>query len=297
MFAADPEVAGPVTYGLLEGPASMAVDGNTLRWVADSHPGSEVAVRIFAADVEGNRGYQSFTLGVDTHPQAPVAVIVSQDAERGPGRIELSGVPSYAMGDRTLRFQWRLTEYPDGVMPPPVEGAALAVAHALLRFKGSYTFELQVNDSQLDSAVVSMQITVINVAPVAVVGEDVTFQLTEGGETELLLDGSGSFDSNQEDAMSCTWTQADGPDVTLEDASSLATQFTATGPNTYSFSLTCTDGELESEAAEVKFVGSDPSAGGSTRPPAPTPDDSCSATATSTWLLFGLVALRRRRRR
>ncbi len=137
----------------------------------------------------------------------------------------------------------------------------------------------------------------INVPPVAVPGEDVTFELSDGGETELLLDGSGSYDPNQDDTLSCTWAQTDGPDVSIEDASALATKFRAFGPTTYVFSLTCTDGELESEAVAVSYVGSDPNAGntGNTRPPA-APDEGCSATGTSTWLLLGFVALRRRRR-
>ncbi|MDE0881571.1 MAG: hypothetical protein OSB21_03180 [Myxococcota bacterium] len=296
LFAVDPEAAGEVTYGLIDGPANMVVEGNTLRWQADIHPGEEVQVRVFAADVDGNRGYQSFAIGVDTHPQAPVAVIVPLDQEVAPGRIQLNGVPSYAMGDRTLRFSWRLVEYPDGITPPPVEGSNTATAKVLLRQKGIYSFALQVNDGELDSASVFVQVSVINVAPVAVVGDDVTFTLSEGNETDLLLDGSDSYDANTEDSIDCIWAQTAGPsDLQIEDANALVTNFTATAPGTYTFSLTCSDGSLESEAASVSYIGSDPNTGGGRPPAPPVPDDSCSATGVSTWLLFGLVALRRRR--
>jgi hypothetical protein len=298
LFAVDPEAAGEVTYGLIDGPASMVVEGDTLRWQADIHPGEEAQVRVFAADVEGNRGYQSFAIGVNTHPQAPVAVIVALDEEVSPGRIQLNGVPSYAMGDRVLRFSWRLLDYPDGITPPPVEASTTATANVLLRQKGIYSFGLQVNDGELDSAQVFVQVSVINVAPVAVAGDDVTFKLSEGNETDLLLDGSDSYDANTEDSINCVWAQTAGPSgLQIEDASALVTNFTATAPETYTFSLTCSDGELESEAASVSYIGSDPNVGSGTRPPtSPVPDDSCSATGVSTWLLFGLVALRRRRR-
>ena len=43
----------------------MTVEGNTLSWTADLRPGE--TAEVFAADVEGNRGYQSFSVGVETH--------------------------------------------------------------------------------------------------------------------------------------------------------------------------------------------------------------------------------------
>jgi hypothetical protein len=298
MFAVDPEAAGEVTYGLIEGPNSMTVEGNVLRWTADLRPGETTAVRVYAADIEGNRGYQSFSVGVDTHPQAPVAVIVSQDAERGPGRVRLSGVPSYAMGDRVLTFDWKLAAFPEGVTPPPVESAATAMASALLRSKGTYRFELQVHDGELYSNTVGIDIAVVNVAPVAVVGEPIEFVIGEGNEVEITLDGSDSYDVNSEDSMSCTWAQTAGPDVTLEDAEALATKFTAYEAGDYEFSLSCTDGELTGEPAVLAVKGTAPAGSGDDGPSRPvTPDDGCSSMAVSTWLLFGLVAVRRRRRR
>ena len=297
LFAVDPENAGEVTYGLVEGPVSMTVEGNTLSWTADLRPGETAEVRVFAADVEGNRGYQSFSLGVETHPQAPVAVIVAQDAERGPGRVRLSGVPSYSMGDRVLTYDWKLVSYPDGILPPPVESASTAMASALLRAKGAYRFELQVHDGELYSNVVGIDIAVVNVAPVAVVGDPIEFEIGEGSEVDITLDGSESYDANSEDTMTCEWTQTVGPDVSIEDPAALSTRFTATEAGDYAFALTCSDGELTGDPATLTVTGKAPetSGGGPTRPPV-APDEGCSATGATTWLLFGLVALRRRRR-
>ena len=297
MFAVDPEAAGELVYGLIEGPPTMTVEGNVLSWTADLRPGETAEVRVFAADVEGNRGYQSFTIGVDTHPQAPVAVIVAQDAERGPGRVRLSGVPSYAMGNRVLTYDWKLVSYPEGILPPPVESATTPIASALLRSKGAYRFELQVHDGDLFSNVVGIDLTVVNVAPVAVVGEPIEFEIGEGNEIEITLDGSDSYDVNSEDSMTCVWAQSEGPDVTIEVPDSLATKFVATEAGDYVFTLTCSDGELTGEAVPLTVTGksSAPTNGGDTTRPPATPDDGCSATATSTWLLFGLAALRRRR--
>ncbi len=298
MFAADPEAAGEVVYGLIEGPPAMTLEGNVLSWTADLRPSETADVRVFAADIEGNRGYQSFSIGVDTHPQAPVAVIVAQDSELGPGRVQLSGVPSYAMGDRVLTYDWQLVSYPEGILPPPVASATAPVTSALLRSKGVYRFELQVHDGELFSNIVGIDLTVINVAPVAVVGEPIEFEISDGNEIAITLDGSESYDANSEDSVNCVWAQSEGPTVTLEEPDSLVTQFVAMEAGDYAFTLTCSDSELTGEAVSLVVTGTltEPTnTGVTTRPPA-TPDDGCSSMAVSTWLLFALAALRRRRK-
>ena len=201
------------------------------------------------------------------------------------------------MGDRVLTYDWKLVSYPDGILPPPVESASTAMASALLRAKGAYRFELQVHDGELYSNVVGIDIAVVNVAPVAVVGDPIEFEIGEGSEVDITLDGSESYDANSEDTMTCEWTQTEGPDVSIEDPAALSTRFTATEAGDYAFALTCSDGELTGDPATLTVTGKAPetSGGGPTRPPV-APDEGCSATGATTWLLFGLVALRRRRR-
>jgi len=283
----------------------MTLDGDTLNWVADLSPGESTNVRVFAEDATGNRGYQSFAIGVDTHPQAPVAVIVTGDAQRAPGRIELDGRPSYAFGDRALLYRWRLLSYPDGVQPPPVEAHTSVVAQVLLRYRGTYSFELQVNDGELDSEPVTMDVEIVNVAPVAVAGEEVTVELAEGNNVELALDGTDSYDANAEDNISCTWTQDEGAEVTIVDAGSLYTNFRVFEAGDYAFTLNCSDGELDSEPSTVRYIvtakadtgGSGNNGGGSGSSPAPAPPGACSGLAPSGLLLFGFALAHRRRRR
>ena len=143
---------------------------------------------------------------------------------------------------------------------------------------------------------VGIDIAVVNVAPVAVVGDPIEFEIGEGSEVDITLDGSESYDANSEDTMTCEWTQIEGPDVSIEDPAALSTRFTATEAGDYAFALTCSDGELAViRDADGHREGSETSGGGPTRPPV-APDEGCSATGATTWLLFGLVALRRRRR-
>jgi uncharacterized protein (TIGR03382 family) len=136
------------------------------------------------------------------------------------------------------------------------------------------------------------------VAPVAVVGDPIEFEIGDGNEIEITLDGSDSYDVNSEDSMTCVWAQSEGPTVTIEEPDALATKFVAIEAGDYVFTLTCSDGELTGEAASLVVTGtsSAPTDGGGTTRPPTTPDDGCSATAASTWLLFGLAALRRRRK-
>ncbi len=88
-----------------------------------------------------------------------------------------------------------------------------------------------------------------NQAPVAQAGADQT--LPAG--TTVTLDGSGSFDPDG-DALSYTWTQVVGSQVTLSGASSAQASFTApsvTAPTQFIFQLVVSDGQLQSNADQT----------------------------------------------
>jgi K319-like protein len=80
--------------------------------------------------------------------------------------------------------------------------------------------------------------TADNFGPVADAGQD---QAVSAGTATL--DGSGSYDDNG-DPLTYSWTQVDGPTVTLSDISAMQPDFDLTESGAYTFELTVSDGTL-----------------------------------------------------
>lgn len=103
-------------------------------------------------------------------------------------------------------------------------------------------FSLTVSDGQLESNPDTVAVTVRNTSPVADAGAD---QYVSRGK-KVTLRGSGS-DDGQEGDLTYKWSQVSGPPVTLSDATAAAPTFTAPNePDQVVFSLTVSDGQLES---------------------------------------------------
>jgi hypothetical protein len=93
----------------------------------------------------------------------------------------------------------------------------------------------------------------LNVAPVADAGED---QVVETGST-VTLDGSGSFDEDEDVELSFDWvfeTLPAGSGASLSDSSSSAPTFTADVSGTYEASLVVNDGVSESDEDRVEVI-------------------------------------------
>jgi len=104
-----------------------------------------------------------------------------------------------------------------------------------------YAVDLAGNSSAVNSAVLDGNVPVVNLAPVAVAGDDQ--MVTEGDPVNL--NGNGSFDSDGVIA-SYSWQQIGGPAVTLVDADTSTASFVSTdvsGDMTLTFELTVTDGQ------------------------------------------------------
>ncbi len=104
------------------------------------------------------------------------------------------------------------------------------------------TFQLVVNDGQIDSdpATVNVAVKNVNHAPVADAGSDQT--LAEG--SLVMLDGTGSYDPDT-DPLTYSWVQIPDPTVTLVGADTAEPTFTApfvgAGGETLTFELTVSD--------------------------------------------------------
>src|SRR5581483_9388007 len=113
------------------------------------------------------------------------------------------------------------------------------------------TFEVVVNDGQVDSTPSDVTIT-INIndnAPVADAGSDVIARSLH----HVTLHGSGSSDLDG-DALTYNWSQTAGPAVTLSDAHAVNPTFVApnvTEDTTLTFSLVVNDGLHDSAPDSV----------------------------------------------
>lgn len=163
--------------------------------------------------------------------------------------ITLDGDGTDPDGDE-LSYAWTQTGGPSVELIDADSEDASFVAPAVTA-DTPLTFVLTVSDGTSEHAdEVVVTILNVNAAPVAVaavVGEDF-----EAGDT-VTLDGSGSSDPDDEPFV-YAWTQTDGPEVTLSDASAAMPTFVAASAGTYGFSLSVTDEEGASSTATTTLT-------------------------------------------
>ncbi len=124
-----------------------------------------------------------------------------------------------------------------------------------------YIFELKVYDGSMYSNPDSVMIIVGNRIPVAEAGEK---QVYEPGK-QVTLNGSGSYDPDEGDILSYSWTQVSGPVIELSDANTVSPHFTLSDMGEYVFQLVVSDGassSLPDTVTIICMVGSEPDAYG-----------------------------------
>ena len=134
-----------------------------------------------------------------------------------------------------ISYQWRQISGPNVVIlnqdtpnpnfAPPVEDI--------------YIFELTVFDGSFYSSPDSVMIVVGNRTPFADAGDE---QACEPRQ-EVALDGSASYDPDENDVLSYSWSQVSGPSVELLDSNMQAPSFTPNLIGQYVFQLIVNDGE------------------------------------------------------
>ena len=124
-----------------------------------------------------------------------------------------------------------------------------------------YIFELTIFDGSIHSAPDSVMIVVGNRAPFADAGDD---QACEP-RREATLDGSASYDLDEEDVLSYRWSQISGPSVELLDPNTQTPRFTPNLIGEYVFELVVNDGvdtSLPDTVTVICRIGSEPDAYG-----------------------------------
>lgn len=219
-----------------------------------------------ATDLSGLSGTGEMTVTVLNVESPPTAIApddfsaperASEAAARKSGlaykatqaTITLDGDGTDPDGDE-LSYAWTQTGGPTVELIDADSEDASFVAPAVTA-DTPLTFVLTVNDGTSEHAdEVVVTILNVNAAPVAVaavVGEDF-----EAGDT-VTLDGSGSSDPDDE-PFAYAWTQTDGPEVMLSDASAAMPTFVAASAGTYGFSLSVTDEEGASSTATTTLT-------------------------------------------
>jgi hypothetical protein len=168
-----------------------------------------------------------------------------EDQDLDPTVVTLDGTGSFDPNGDPLLYEWSQLEGTGVELSDP----GVATPNFLGKAWGLYLFELQVSDGMATGVPDQVSVTIRNIAPTADAGQD---QVVDAG-TRVALDGSGSQDPN-EDILSCSWSQTDGPPVALDDYGPCSTSFVPTSSGVHLFQLIVSDGELAGPADQVQVV-------------------------------------------
>ncbi|MBN2592123.1 MAG: hypothetical protein JXA81_01350, partial [Sedimentisphaerales bacterium] len=172
--------------------------------------------------------------------------------------VTLDGTGSFDFDPNdTLSYQWKQIGGQDVIITNP-DTPEPNFAPAV---EDIYYFELTVSDGGIHSAPDSVMIVVGNRAPFAEAGEE---QACEP-RRQVTLDGSASYDLDEDDALSYSWSQISGPSVELIDPNTQTPRFTPYLIGEYVFELIVNDGTAQSLPDTVMIIcriGSEPDAYG-----------------------------------
>ena len=173
----------------------------------------------------------------------------------------------------------------------------MEIATVELLYPGDYTFKLMVSAPGDRTAEDEVVITVRYNGPIAIAGEDQRVELPVTGDPAAVI-LAGEAVVLEEDTPTFKWIQVGGPVIELLNSETATPEFKTRDPGVYLFDLVVGDGELESipdtvvisvvepEESEAANWGVDETACGCAGSP----------FGDAAWLLFGIFALRRRRR-
>jgi len=257
---------------ILDGSASGDVDGDSLTffWTLTSIPAASQAVLsdsaavrpTFSVDVAGS--YQATlivndgsadsspdTVVVDTANSAPVADAgLDQRIDIG-ADVQLDGSGSSDIDGDALEYTWTLIDRPAGSNALLSDRGAVQPEFTVDR-PGRYVVDLIVDDGVLVSDPDTVEVSTLNVAPVADAGDD------RGGFVGeiIVLDGTGSSDADG-DSLAFNWSLTvvpDGSSASLIDPTSSQPAFEMDMSGEYIAQLTVSDGELISAPDAVTIT-------------------------------------------
>jgi hypothetical protein len=272
---AGPDQGGiaPGSLVTLDGSASSDGDGDplTYSWTLLTKPAGSAAVLAnptsvtpsFTVDLVGDYTAQ-LIVNDGTVDSVPDSVIITSNnvapvANAGPDQggialgslITLDGSASSDANGDPLTYSWSLTAKPTG------SAAVLANLTSVtptftVDLAGDYVVQLIVNDGTVNSAPNTVNISTVNVAPVANAGPD------QGGialGSLVTLDGNASSDANG-DPLTYSWSLTSRPAgsaAVLANPTSVTPTFTVDLHGTYTAQLIVNDGTVNSAPNTVNI--------------------------------------------
>ncbi len=182
------------------------------------------------------------------HNDPPVALILQVPPVLVGEWVTLDGAGSFDPDGDPLNCKWIQLQGPQVT----VEDYEAVTIGFYTTAEGTLKFQLVVNDGELNSEPVEVEVTVngLNQVPVADAGEN---REVVPGEM-VCLDGSASHDPDPEDVISYSWSQVAGAMISLHGADTASPCFTPEEPGVYTFDLSVFDGELKSVVDEVSVM-------------------------------------------
>lgn len=200
------------------------------------------AVTVLFQDNANQSCQKSFTLDVINPDQPPVANAGADGNVNEGGNYVLNGSLSNDPNNDALTYSWNQLSGPSVALNDSSADMPSFVA-PWLSSNQTLTFELTVNaGGKSDTDTVDVTVVANNHPPVADAGDNSTIK--EGATKSL--NGSNSYDPDNEPVQSYAWTQVAGPVVTLLGANTINASFTADpglAGQSVTFQLQASDGK------------------------------------------------------
>ncbi len=207
--------------------------------------------RLTVSDGENLSAPDYVTVTIQDHNQSPIASIAKVDPVTLGDWVVLDGQSSSDPDNDPLSYCW--TQITGAQVTLVDSDKPTAGFYAVT--EGVFLFQLYVDDGRLQSLPAQIEIIVNgdNQIPVA----DAGMKMRRTTNTQICLDGSGSYDPDESDQLTFSWTQESGPGVTLYQAETVSPCFTPLLRGRYIFSLTVYDGKEHSskDYIEVRVKG------------------------------------------
>lgn len=208
----------------------------------------DLKFQLIANDGLLNSGPSTVTIHVNNTNEAPTANAGPNLSVNELDAVNLDGTASSDPDSDALTYTWTQILGTPAVSLSDAHAAKPTFTAPALDLRGApdgttLTFQLVVNDGDVDSApsTVNVRVNNVNHPPLADAGKDQTVP----EDTLATLDGSNSADVDG-DALTYAWVQTGGPSVTLSGAGTALTSFTTPDVGSagavLTFQLTVNDG-------------------------------------------------------